>query len=520
MSETESGITKHSALIIGADFPDPDVIRVGDTYYMISTTMHFMPGGVILRSFDLVHWEIYSRVYERLDGNPAQRLEGDQGIYGQGMWAASLRFHAGWFYVCFCANDTHKTYLFRTQDLKGPWQKQNIEGFYHDSSLLFEDGAAYLVHGNTTIYLTELNEGLTGPKPGGLQRVIAEDRSERCLGYEGSHLYKIGNRYYLFLIHWLSTGNRRRVEACLSSDSLTGEFTGGDILDDDLGYHNMGVAQGGIVDTPEGDWYAVLFQDRGAVGRIPVLVPLRWEDNFPVLGVDGRVPISIEVKSTRPGHEYQPITDSDEFPYSLNEKGQPRLKDVWEWNHEPHAEGWSIAPGGGLLLKSSRLSENPTRALNVLTQRALFPSCAASVSVDGSLLKDGDFAGICALQGHYGMAALAREEDSFFIVMRAKRGEVNNAMGKTLDKEPGTESERIPWPNASAELRLELRFMDIEDEAIFYYRQAGQWKRLGAPQKLYFGLDHFVGCRFGLFLYSTKQIGGAARFNKFVYSGR
>lgn len=85
------------------DYPDPDVIRVEDTYYMVSTTMHFMPGCEILQSFDLVHWEHVTYVYETLDHTDAQQLKSGQNIYGQGMWAASLRYHEGRFYICFVA---------------------------------------------------------------------------------------------------------------------------------------------------------------------------------------------------------------------------------------------------------------------------------------------------------------------------------------------------------------------------------------------------------------------------------
>ena len=81
------------------DYPDPDVIRVNDTYYMVSTTMHFMPGGVILRSYDLVNWEIVTYLYDNLESTPEQRLEKGN-IYGKGMWAASIRYHKDTFYVC------------------------------------------------------------------------------------------------------------------------------------------------------------------------------------------------------------------------------------------------------------------------------------------------------------------------------------------------------------------------------------------------------------------------------------
>ncbi len=134
--------------VLYTDFPDPDIIRVGDTYYLASTTMHFMPGCDILRSYDLMNWEFVSHVYETLEDIPGHRLEGGAHIYGQGMWAPSLRYHQGVFYICFTANDTQKTYLFMAGDPAGPWEKTNIEGFYHDNSLFFDDdGRIYIVYG-------------------------------------------------------------------------------------------------------------------------------------------------------------------------------------------------------------------------------------------------------------------------------------------------------------------------------------------------------------------------------------
>jgi beta-xylosidase len=505
--------------ILKADFPDPDVIRVDDTYYMISTTMHFMPGAVILRSFDLIHWEIYTHVYDALDDTPAQKLDGDQSIYGQGMWAASLRHHRGKFYVCFVANDTRKTYLYQASDLRGPWEKQTIEGFYHDCSLLFDDDdRVYIVYGNTEIYLTELHADLTGPKPGGLHRLILRDREGIRLGYEGAHFYKINQRYVLFLIHWLSDGSERRVEACFSATSLDGEFTGKDVLDDDMGYFNMGVAQGGIVDTPEGDWYAILFQDQGAIGRVPVLVPVHWENDFPVFGIAGKVPAYISTKSTRPNHVVAPIVSSDEFHYFPGPDGKIHLNPVWQWNHSPNDDLWSVDGEKGVLqICSGRLSENVTRTLNVLTQRTVGPSCSTSVTVDGSLLNDGDYAGICALQGRYGMVAITKEHGQYYLVMQGNPGKADYTMGKTCDKKPGETYEKIPLSGTQATLKVHMDFDQMIDEAAFYYLADTGWRPIGIRQKLYFGLDHFVGCRFGLFIVATEKIGGKASFKHFVY---
>ena len=238
--------------ITGMDYPDPDVIRVGDTYYMISTTMHFFPGGNILKSHDLIHWEHCAYVYDTLEHTPGEILEGEETIYGHGMWAASLRYHRGKYYAAFIAHEWPKTFLFTADRIEGPWRKQYIEGIYHDCSLLFDDDdRVYIAYGNRDIRLTELKADLSGPKEDGLDRIIVRDAPGDFLGYEGSHLYKINGKYVLFLIH---SQQRKwfRTEACFVTDDLEGVWAGGDVLAMDLDGMNSGAAQGGIVDTPDG----------------------------------------------------------------------------------------------------------------------------------------------------------------------------------------------------------------------------------------------------------------------------
>ncbi len=501
--------------IMKTDYPDPDVIRVDDTYYMVSTTMHFMPGGVILRSYDLMHWEIVSYVFDELDGTPGQKLQGREQIYGGGMWAASLRYHKGKFYVCFVANDTYRTYLYQADNICGPWKKQYVEGFYHDCSLLFDDDdRVYIMYGNRNIYLTELNEQLTGPKEGGLHRLVVSDDGDVRLGYEGSHIYKICGKYYAFFIHWPCAGNDRRTQACFVADSLEGEFRGCDVLDDDMGYWNQGVAQGGIIDTPDGDWYAVLFQDCGAVGRIPVLVPIKWENDFPIFGQNGKVPESITMKSLRPDYTYAPLFESDDFRYAA---GEP-LKKVWQWNHTPDSRLWSVQePPGALTVRTGKTCSSLIYAKNTLTQRMSFPRCEAYVTVDASGLQEGDYAGICALQACYGMAAITREQGRLYLVMKARDTDDKSLEAMEEDFGPGTEYARILWEGKEACLRISADFSDKKDTVRFYYRKDGQWEMIGVPHKLYFKMDHFTGCRIGLFVYSTKQPGGTASFRSFVY---
>ncbi len=499
------------------DFPDPDVIRVGDTYYLVTTTMHFMPGCELLRSADLVRWEHVTYVYDTLDSTPAQRLEGNAQAYGHGMWAASLRYHKGRFYVCFVANDTHKTYLYTAEDPVGPWEKHNIEGFYHDCSLLFDDTAegerVYIVYGNKQIWLTELKADLSGPKPGGVHRMIVEDKGHPGLGYEGSHFYKINGRYYVFFIHsrrdrWL------RVEACFSSDSPEGEFTGGDVFEDTMGYCDQGVAQGGIVDTPDGRWFALLFQDRGAAGRMPVLMPVTWQDGRPILGDNGKMPPDFIPRAKEPERPLLPLVCSDDFRRVPD--GGRMLAPWWQFNHEPWLDCCHVDRAAGrYVIRLKKLCRNLAEAPNTITQRMRFPDCEAEVLVDGTGLNEGDFAGLCALQGCYSAAALTKRNGQYAVALLHRSGE--NAQSNAPDHAPGEILAWEPIPGPTVRFKLRADFWQMKDEAQFFYDDGGQWRPIGNAQKLYFRLDHFTGCRFGLFAFATAQSGGQAAFGAFVY---
>ncbi len=484
--------------IVPCDCPDPDVIRVGDTYYMICTTMHFFPGGEILRSFDLIHWEHAAYVFDRLDDTPAQRLRGGN-IYGKGMWAASLRYHDGVFYVCFSANDTQRSYLFTARDIRGPWTKKVMEGFYHDASLLFDDdGAVWLAHGHGEIHITRLRPDCGGPMEGGLNRVVVRDTGNPYLGYEGAHLYKIHGKYCLFLIH--SRRDRwRRVQACFTADSLDGEFVGGDILDDDRGFLDQGVAQGGAVDTPEGNWYAILFQDSGAVGRLPILLPMSWKDGAPVLGKQGRVPEEIPIRCTRPGADCKSLTESDDF--------RGPWKDCWQFNHQPDRSLICRDTARGIWrVRTDQVSADLTGALNTITQRMRVPACAAEVTVLGADLREGDVAGLCALQGCYGLIGLTRRQGSLWLIVLTR-------------DEDGVERERcaIHMETDRVRVRLTADFTRMRDLASFGYLDGNRWRRVGPGHRLLFRLDHFTGCRFGLTVYSTLQPGGSGGFRGFRY---
>ena len=492
--------------ITATDLPDPDIIRVGEEYLMLTTTMHFFPGGQILSSRDLINWEHRAYIFDKLDSTPAQKLQ-DGYIYGKGMWAGSLRYEDGIFYAAFVCNDTQRTYLYTSPSLDGPWEKHYIEGFYHDLSLLFDGDRRFVVYGNTDIHLTELKRDLSGPLPGGIDRIIVSDKGNPNLGYEGSHIYKINGRYYLFLIH--SRRDRwRRVEACFTADDLEGEFRGGDVYDEDLGIRDSGIAQGGIVEGSGGAWYSIMFQDSGAVGRMPVLVPVTFgEDGLPVFSHDA---LHVTVESFDADHIYTPLCADDDFRASA-------LKPHWQFNHEPDPSLYRIDPSKGrLYIKTASLSRTLNEARNTLTMRTKYPECAAEVSVDASSLNDGDSAGLAILQGDWCSIAVCRVDGSYYAEMRS-----HESTGGIWDlsSEDGKCMEKIPLDGPEIRVRIECDFSGGTDEARCFIVGGGRKTAIGTVHKLHFRLDHFTGARFALFVRSSAVTGGEAAFSDYSFEG-
>jgi len=498
---------------IWADVPDPDVIRVGDTYYMTSTTMYFTPGCPVMKSKDLVNWEIINYVYDILDDSDKMTLKNGQHDYGRGSWASCLRYHNGIYYVSFVAYNTGKTYIFQTKDIEtGPWKRYVIDGIYHDMSLLFDDdGRVYMVYGAGTIKVIELTSDATAIKPGGLNKVIIEnaDISGGNSLAEGAHIYKLNGKYYIFIICWPRTGTGRRIEACYRSDRIDGEYEGKVVLDDNIGFQNAGVAQGGIIDTPDGDWYALLFQDHGAVGRVPVLVPVKWENDCPIFGINGKVPHEMPVPVK--GYEKKNIVISDDFD-------NPKLALEWQWNHNPDNVHWSLtARPGWLRLTAGSLCHSLTDARNTLTQRTFGPECSGTVYIDVSNMYNGDFAGLAALQDMYGFVGVKMDNGQKYIIMSKAAEQTGKEYQTGI---PANEIECIELNQNMLYLKINFDFKDTIDEAYFYYSLDGnQWNKIGDKLKMTYRLSHFTGYRFALFNYATKTTGGYVDFDYFKVCG-
>lgn len=478
--------------VIYSDVPDVDVIRVGSDYYMVSTTAHMSPGAPIMHSKDLVNWQIISYVFDTIDESPKNNLIGGS-IYSRGQWAASLRYHDGLFYVFFGTGN--KSYIYTARDPAGKWeQKLVIDEYLHDASMLFDDdGRIYLVHGVSRVRIVEFYKDLSGIDPAGLNVEIISGEPKGLL--EGAHFYKYGDTYYITFIWW--PGGGIRTQLCYRSDKVGGPYQMKTILSDDLGYAGHGVAQGCLIDTPQGDWYAMLFQDHAAVGRVPVLMPCRWEAGWPMLGdSDGKVPPVMEIPVRRRARKTELVV-SDDF------KKKSGLGITWQWNHNPDNSRWSLTERPGYLrLRTGRVDTNLFEARNTLTQRTEGPKCSGVVSLDLSRMKDGDRAGLAAFCSEPGTIEVHREHGKNYLVMTDR----------------GVEKGRAALDQNRVYLKMECDF--TTDHAVFSYSPDDrEWTPLGEKFQMIFSVVHFTGNKFAIFNYATKTPGGYVDVDFFRYCG-
>ena len=490
------------------DIPDNDVIRVGDDFYMVSTTMFLCPGAPIMHSKDLVHWRIVNYIYDYLADDDIYNLRNGKNAHGKGQWATTLRYRDGVYYALFIANDQHKTYVYRTTDImNGKWERNEIEGaFFHDASLLFDnDGRVYVVYGNGELRITELTPDLRAVKQGGVNQIlISTPRQGFGLRAEGAHFYHIGDYYYVIVIDWPS--GQPRTERCFRSKTLLGEYESKIILQGAFDGRGDGVAQGAIFDTPRGDWYSVMFQDHGAVGRVPTLQPLTWIDGWPMLGDNGKPVKEFDVKLAPYGEDH--VWASDEFTYKSNDD----LDLVWQWNHKPINTDWSVtARKGWLRLTTSQLATSIFNARNTLTQRTVGPRCIDETMLDASGMKPGDRAGLCAFMSNY--CSIGVEVDDAgqrFIVATS-----GNLRGSN-------EELRVPLKGKKAWLRIKYVFTPQADDTcgpdkafMSYSTDGKKWIDVNYQLQMRYTLDLFIGYKAALYNYPTKQVGGYADFDYF-----
>lgn len=488
---------------IWADCPDPDIIRVGDYYYLVSTTMHMFPGAPIMRSQDLVHWETVSYLFDSITDTPRYDLQ-EGTVYGRGQWATSLRYHDGTFWALFVANDDpHKSMVFRTDDPAKGWTLHSRLPAYHDSSLFFDDdGRVYVFSGSGDIKLVELTADLTAEKAGGVRKTLQLNGRPQGL-HEGSRVVKHDGMYYLLCIAWPRTG---REEIAYRSKNIEGPYDSKVILKSDLGGFPL-AGQGTIVDGKHGEWYGVMFQDRGGVGRVLTIEPCSWIDGWPMLGTngDGRIPETVTLDGQCDCHQ------------------QPQFATItkdYQWNHNYIKEdittqtGSLTLPGEWVSLKTSRTASSIYDARNTVTWRTWGPTCSDTICIDARKMKDGDRVGLAALNGDSGVLTLCREGNKYFLVFSEENVRLTDNT-KAITAVDRKEVERVPLAKGKVGklyLRMEGDFTSPQrDTANFAYSLDGKtFQSIGTKDyKMRFDYRRlFMGSRYAAFYYATKQVGG------------
>lgn len=479
------------------DLPDPSMIRVGDTYYMSATTMHMNPGVPILASKDLSNWKMISYAYPILEEGEVYELKEGRNMYSKGSWASSLRYHQGKYYLSTFSHTSGKTYIFITDSLEsGKWEVKSFAPALHDHTLFFDDvGKAHMIYGGGKLKMVQLKDDLSGLLPG--EKVLIENATapignSYILHAEGSQLFKHEGKYYLFNIAWPRGGMRTVIVH--RADSLDGPWEGR------VAFQDLGVAQGGLIDTPDGRWFAYLFRDMGAVGRVPYWVPVVWQDGWPVLGEQGKVPAKLDLpafKGLAPG-----IVADDDFSRG---DGQADWPLVWQWNHNPDPEHWSLSERKGFFrLRAGRKDASVLQARNTLTQRTFGPESGAEVRLELQGLKEGDRAGLLALQSDYGWIGVKVKDGQKVLVI------------ETAEDNKVQEKWTLPWTEGQVHLRIHCDFRELKDLATFSYSLDGRtWISPAVSLPMKYKLTHFMGYRFGLFMYATQETGGYADFDYF-----
>jgi beta-xylosidase len=509
----DNGNGTYSNPLFYDEFSDPDPIRVGDDYYLTGTTMHSMPGQPVLHSRDLVNWSLESYALDRLDLGPEYRLEAGGQAYGQGLWAPSFRYHDGTFYI-FANVNRHTTQLFRARSPKGPWTRTPMKRSFHDLSVLFDDdGRVYVIWGYRDVRFAELDASLLDIVPGS-ERVIIH--AGAGMG-EGLHFYKIRGRYYITSA-WYAVRMRM---PCARADRPEGPYEVNQAvsIDEDFGLMKgyrlrsdsttpmqlwppdpaargqLSMHQGGIVETPGGEWWGFSMMDANSVGRLTALSPITWKDGWPYFGLPGnlgrtpRIWVKPSTGATSP--PAAPYVRNDDF-------AGPALANVWQWNHVPVDSLWSLRERPGYLRLHSLPASDLWWARNTLTQRAIGPRSTPTAVLETAGMRPGDVAGLALFNWPWAWIGVHRD-----------------STGWALEQHDRTTARKARRPLSAARVWLRADCDFLTEQARFSYSTDGKrFVPLGDEFTMVFQLKTFQGVRYALFHHNLQgAAGGYADFD-------
>jgi len=475
--------------VLYADYPDPDIIRVGKDFYFASTTFVNMPGITILHSRDLVNWEFYSHVVEKLEGTAAYDLRGSDS-YRRGLYATSLRHFRGMFYLAVTPVGFN-TRIYYAPDPRGPWRYHELDREAFDPGLFIDDdGTGYIamaVNTDGTITLLTLDRDFS--------KVVSARKIHHIKGGEGSKIIRRNGWYYMF-----NAIPPRLALTVSRSRSLFGPWETREQIDDKTGGH-----QGALVDLPDGRWFGFVMVDAGSIGRMTNLSPIFWKDDWPIWGTPsapGRVPD----RARKPLDGFAPtqLASSDDF-------AAPRLGMQWQWNHNPDNRAWSLGERPGWLRLHATIAPSLWSARNTLVQKAQGPRSRAAARLDISAIREGDRCGLGTFGQYSATIAASRDANGapFLSV----------TLIESTEEGPRADVRVAKHPIAGSLLWLSVNADFTTDKGSLSYSLDGQhWTPLGGSFPLAFAwrTGTFQGEQFALSCFNGSGKGGFLDIDTFT----
>jgi beta-xylosidase len=473
--------------VIFADYSDPDVIRVGDDLYLTASSFSSMPGLPILHSKDLVNWTIIGHAFENY---PFEEFTTPQP--GCGVWAPSIRYHDGEFYIYFGDPD-NGIFMTKAKSATGPWTPlwcvKQSKGWIDPCPFWDDNGKAYLIHAwaksrsgiNSILTINQMSaDGMKLLDDG---RMVVDGRNGKYPTLEGPKLYKRNGYYYIFAP---AGGVAAGYQLVFRSKQIYSLYEGHNVMDQGSTPIN-GPHQGAWVELPSGESWFIHFQDRGAYGRITHLQPMKWVDDWPIIGNDpdgtGRGQPVLAHKKPDVGKVY-PVT----VPQTSDEFDSTTLGTQWQWAANFHHEWYSLSARPGWLRLFAVSKPNGAKNLlgvpNVILQKLPAPEFTVTTKFDLGHLAAGENTGLVVLGGNYSFAAIDRTSAGSRLIR------ISN--GSTIEDTP---EGGVPWTNASVFLRVRV---GLGASCEFSYSNDGkQFSALG--KSFHAQPGGWAGARVGLF---------------------
>jgi beta-xylosidase len=493
--------------VLFADYSDPDVIRVGRDYYLVASSFHFSPGLPILHSRDLVHWRILGHVLPRLPFAPEYDMPGPHTLtdriskpvggtrYAGGVWAPSIRHHAGRFWVYWATPD-EGVFMASAVRPDGPWTtpvKVIDQPLLEDPCPFWDDdGTAWLIHsrhGAGPLILHRMSADGTRVLDAGT--TVVEDKVNLPI-LEGPKLYKRDGWYYILAPFG---GVQKGAQVALRARDIRGPYERRVVLRQGTTALE-GPHQGGWIETPSGQGWFVHFNSTGAFGRIAYLEPLRWVDGWPLIGD----PIPGDTAGQPVDRYPVPATGASSASFRLqasDDFAARTLGPQWEWNHNPDDRRWSLAARPGFLRLTAGRADHLVTARNTLTQVLQGPSTRITARIDATRMTDGQRAGLSLFGVRPSWIGVVRDHGATRITL-------------------SSEGDENPGPVVTA-TRLDLRAQVTPDQRVAYsYSLDGRrFRALGAPIALA-SFSWWKGSRPALFTFTRGAPGGSVDIDRFV----